>query len=490
MTCGLHRRRSVQVVAAVALLGALAVTIWSQRSTVTGALDQIGRISAAGIALLVVLTVYERWSRADIVHHLLGPPVGRGRAWVVHDVGTAVSKGVPLGGALGTAVRWTIARRSGVAPTRFATTLVAYGVATTFTSWLLPFTALAVDMVGRPLAWIDVAILVGIATVLTASLCFWVVVLRSDRLERWLTHRLESVWARLATRLPSVAAIEPASGVATVRGELLAIARRPFPLLTRAVFSQAGGAVILFVALRSLGVGDELGATEFFRVFFITHLLGTFAPTPGGVGVVEAGMTGALVAAGVPTTTALAGVLVWRLLTYVLPIVTGAVLYVHWKVRRPAPVDATSRRPEASPGLLEARLAATVGPPEPLADAARARVEEPIGDDFRHEPSGTTPMTDDALFVPDDFGPDAFAEVGPVSASPLGGAGRLGVDHPTRAAEERHVTAGIDERTVDLHDHDAIDLDDHDVIDLDDRDVIDLDDHDVVVLDDHDVVVH
>ena len=336
MTCSLHRRRSVQVAAAVTLLGALAATVWSQRATVTGAIEQIGRISAVGIVLLSVLTVYERWSRADVVHRLLGRPVGRGRAWVVHDVGTAVSKGVPLGGALGTAVRWTIARRSGVAPTRFASTLIAYGVATTFTSWLLPFAALAVDMVGRPLAWLDVAILAGIAVVVTASLVFWLVVLRSDRLEAWLTHRLEAVWTRLAARLPSVGAIEPASGVATVRRELLGIARRPLPLLGRTVCSQAGGAVILFVALRSLGVGDELGTTEFFRVFFLTHLLGTFAPTPGGVGVVEAGMTGALVAAGVPTTTALAGVLVWRLLTYVLPIVLGAALYVVWKVRGPA----------------------------------------------------------------------------------------------------------------------------------------------------------
>ena len=48
--------------------------------------------------------------------------------------------------------------------------------------------------------------------------------------------------------------------------------------------------VILLVALRALGVGAELGVTEFFRVFFITHLLGTFAPTPGGVGAIEAAL--------------------------------------------------------------------------------------------------------------------------------------------------------------------------------------------------------
>ncbi len=61
-------------------------------------------------------------------------------------------------------------------------------------------------------------------------------------------------------------------------------------------------------------------------------LLSSFVPVPGGVGVVEAGLTGALVAAGVDPTTALAGVLVYRLLTHVAPIALGATLYVVWRL--------------------------------------------------------------------------------------------------------------------------------------------------------------
>ena len=47
---------------------------------------------------------------------------------------------------------------------------------------------------------------------------------------------------------------------------------------------------------------------------------------------IEAGLTGALVAAGVSAPTALAAVLVYRLLTYVTPIVVGASLYVAWRI--------------------------------------------------------------------------------------------------------------------------------------------------------------
>ena len=88
----------------------------------------------------------------------------------------------------------------------------------------------------------------------------------------------------------------------------------------------------MLVALRGVGVGAELGMLEFARVYFVVTLLSSFVPVPGGVGVVEAGLTGALVAAGVDPVMALAGVLVYRLLTYVAPIVVGSVLYVAWRI--------------------------------------------------------------------------------------------------------------------------------------------------------------
>ena len=338
------RRTVFGVVLAVALV----VAVWSQRNTISAAIDEIGGLTPAAMVLLAALTVYERWSRADIVRRLLGRPVGIGTSVVIHDVGTAVSKGVPLGGALGTALRWSISREHGIRSTRFATMLIAYGIVTTFVSWLLPFAALLVDLTQRSPDATDVAILTVIAAVVLASAAFWLLVLRSERLESWATDRLRRMWTRVARRVPSIEVHDPAAGVGEVRRELHRIALRPWGLLARTVLAQLCGSLILLVALRSLGVGDELGTTEFFRVFYLAHLASTFAPTPGGVGVVEAGMTGALMAAGVDTTTALAGVLVYRFLTYVVPIVFGAVLYVAWR-------STTSRRSAVEPRLSAAR---------------------------------------------------------------------------------------------------------------------------------------
>ena len=319
----------------------LVLAIWFQRETIGSALAEIRGLSVLAVVGLLALTVYERWSRGDIVRRLLGEPVGIGRAVTIHDVGTAVSKGVPLGGALGTAMRWSISRNSGVRPPTFATMLIAYGIATTFATWLLPLFALLVDLTQRPADTTDVLLLGGIAAVLAGSVVFWTVVLRSDRLETWTVGRTRKVWEMLARRVPALDGQDPAAGVADVRRDLRRTGRRPWGLLVRAVLAQACGAVILLVALRALGVGSELGVTEFFRVFFLAHLAGTFAPTPGGVGVVEAGMTGALMAAGVETTTALAAVIIYRFLTYVVPILFGALLYVQWRVRTARIASAT-----------------------------------------------------------------------------------------------------------------------------------------------------
>lgn len=322
-----------QVVLTVLVVAVLGIAVWFQRRTIGSALGELGGLSVAAVSVLLVLAIFERWSRAVIVRRLLGRPVGTGRALTIHDTGTAVSKGVPFGGALGTALRWSICRETGVRPARFAVMLIAYGIATTFATWLLPFGAVLVDLTQRSASATDLALLGVIAAVLVGSVVFWALVLRSDRLESWAAATTARLWARLARRVSSLDTVDPARGVADVRDELRQVGRRPWGLLGATLLAQACGAVILLVALRSLGTGAELGVTEFFRVFFVAHLAGTFAPTPGGVGIVEAGMTGALIAAGVEPSTALAGVLIYRFSTYVVPIVVGAVLYLAWRVR-------------------------------------------------------------------------------------------------------------------------------------------------------------
>ena len=341
-----------------AFVGALLIAaVWLQRGTIGGALVEMRSLSIAAVLALLALGVLERVSRADIVRRLLGT-VSFGRSLTIHDVGTAASKGLPLGGALGTGLRWSIARDASVPTTAFTSMLVAYGVATTFVTWLLPFTVLLVDMTMRPATSTDVAMLTVCALVVGGSALFWLVVLRSDRITSWLVGLLHRVSDRIARWWPSLSSLlaghDLGAELIEVRTSLRGVAGRPAGLLARTALAQSIGAVILFVALRGLGVNDELGLIEFARVYFVVTLLSSFVPVPGGVGVVEAGLTGALVAAGVEPSTALAGVLIYRLLTYVVPITLGAMLYVTWRLdvlRRHDPVGRRIERRE--PAIIE-----------------------------------------------------------------------------------------------------------------------------------------
>jgi uncharacterized protein (TIRG00374 family) len=148
-----------------------------------------------------------------------------------------------------------------------------------------------------------------------------------------LVHRITDRAARRRPSLaPRLAGHDLGAALLEVRASLRSVAGRPFGLLWRTALVQSVGAAILFVALWGVGVGAELGVIELARVYFVVTLLSSFVPVPGGVGVVEAGLTGALVAAGVDPSSAFAGVLVYRLITYIVPIVLGALLYAAWRL--------------------------------------------------------------------------------------------------------------------------------------------------------------
>jgi uncharacterized protein (TIRG00374 family) len=67
--------------------------------------------------------------------------------------------------------------------------------------------------------------------------------------------------------------------------------------------------------------------------------------TPGGLGVVEASLSGLLILAGVPGGKALVATLAYRLASYWLPLLAGAVAYVLFRRRYPAAATSTAKAP-------------------------------------------------------------------------------------------------------------------------------------------------
>ena len=104
------------------------------------------------------------------------------------------------------------------------------------------------------------------------------------------------------------------------------------PITVTSLLSHLSLYLVLLVALRQVGVGEaEVSWAEVLAVFAFARLATAVPYTPGGVGVVEAVLIGGLVAAGGEADQATAAVLVYRALTWGLPILVGIGCYLWWR---------------------------------------------------------------------------------------------------------------------------------------------------------------
>ena len=109
-----------------------------------------------------------------------------------------------------------------------------------------------------------------------------------------------------------------------VGGDLVELVREPkrFAIIVLGcAVTTLGMALTLWCSIEAFG-----GGTTFVTVTVVTMVGGTLAsaaPTPGGVGAVEAALIGGLAAFGVPTGVAVPSVLLYRVLTVWLPVFAG-----------------------------------------------------------------------------------------------------------------------------------------------------------------------
>jgi uncharacterized membrane protein YbhN (UPF0104 family) len=99
-----------------------------------------------------------------------------------------------------------------------------------------------------------------------------------------------------------------------------------------AVVSHLSLYLVLLVSLRHVGVSDdEVGWAQVLAVFALARLLTVVRFTPGGAGAIEAVLIAGLAAPGGQGAEVAAAVLVFRGLTWLLPVPIGALAYVGWR---------------------------------------------------------------------------------------------------------------------------------------------------------------
>jgi uncharacterized protein (TIRG00374 family) len=260
-------------------------------------------------------------------------------ALMMSQASTALSIVVPGGVAAGMAGSVAMLRGWGFSGRDIGRSVTLTGLWSQFTNLTYPVVALfLLTAQGGQSPALVTAAFVAVA-VLGVVVALLVLVLVSRRLATDLGDALARLasWARGKLRRGPVDwGGESFERFRTHSGSLLT---RRWHVLTLASFAGSLSVfLVLLLSLRALGVTDaQVTATEAFAAWALVRLIGTIPITPGGIGVVELGLTGFLVGFGGPNAPVVAAVLVFRFWTMIPTIVLGLVAAATWRRhRRPA----------------------------------------------------------------------------------------------------------------------------------------------------------
>ncbi|RIQ20509.1 flippase-like domain-containing protein [Jiangella rhizosphaerae] len=107
---------------------------------------------------------------------------------------------------------------------------------------------------------------------------------------------------------------------------------RKLAMAVGGILGQTVSLILCFYACL-LAVGETVNLAGLAVVQLVGNTLGTAVPTPGGLGAVEAALTAGVSTLGVPASAAVTAVLVFRIVSFWLPILPGWVLWTQMRRR-------------------------------------------------------------------------------------------------------------------------------------------------------------
>ena len=209
---------------------------------------------------------------------------------------------------------------------------------------------------GGETALLGTAAFIGVA-VLGVVIAFLVLVLYSDDL----AHEVGEVVARFVSWVKAKVRRKPVNwggpSFASFRNEAVDLLARRWHVLTLATFAGSLTVFLLLVlSLRAVGVpSSEVDVVEIFAAWSLVRIIGAIPITPGGFGIVELGLTTALVAFGGSNAGVVAAVLIYRFLTVVPTLVLGGISALTWRSNKRVPErrEGRSRRAHGERGRVK-----------------------------------------------------------------------------------------------------------------------------------------
>jgi uncharacterized protein (TIRG00374 family) len=252
------------------------------------------------------------------------------RATLLTQTSTLVTTVLPMGEAVGFATQIAMLRKWRFTPHAVSAGFVLVAVWNQGITILIPVGAIAAIGAGHadPLFLIVSAVAAAVLVIVIATA---VVVFR--RPEQAL--RIGDWCGRVASQALAVIHRPPRVGwgerLVTMRSETIDVASRRWAALTAATIANQITVFGVFLAcIYATGV-TGISFFEALAAWAFARLIGSTAITPGGLGLQELGLTGALVAFGGNTDQVVAAALLFRVLTFVPTVVVGSICALIWR---------------------------------------------------------------------------------------------------------------------------------------------------------------
>jgi putative heme transporter len=303
--------------------------VWEVVKTLSG-----WQILALVGATLLNLATYAPPSMAAL------PGLRYRQAFVVTQASTASTYVAPGGAAPGIAVSYAMLRAWGFKAGAVTLAVAVIGVWNQLVIFGFPIVALALlTLVGEQHPLLQTVALIGLGIFAVAVVGF-VIGLKSENL----AYRVGELAARIVSWLKRLFRRKPVTwggeSLASFRRDTVGLLRRRWHVLTAATLAgQLTVFVVLLVSLRVLEVpASDVSGIEAFAAWSIIRVLGSLPITPGGLGIVELGLTSLLVGFGGGQAEVVAAVLVYRFLTIVPTLLLGLVAGATWKRHNPGAI--------------------------------------------------------------------------------------------------------------------------------------------------------
>jgi uncharacterized membrane protein YbhN (UPF0104 family) len=312
---------------------AFAIPKFADYAQVWKALQDLTPLELGSLVAIMVFNLYTYW----LANQAALPGIGIGQAAVLTQTPTSVANTLPAGGAIALGVTFAMLGSWGFTPAETTLYIGVTGIWNIFTKLALPVIALALLVIaGRTDPKLVSLAAVGVA-VLVVAVVLLVLVFKSETTARKVgafLGRVTSAVMRLFRKDPIT---DMPDRAAKFRRETIVLVRRRWIRLTwTTVLSQVTLCAVLILSLRSMGVSEqELPAVEIFSVYAFSRLLSSIPITPGGVGVIDLGYIAGITGFYPHEKSAIvAGVLVFRLLTYGIQIPIGGFTYLIWRGKK------------------------------------------------------------------------------------------------------------------------------------------------------------